>query len=316
MSIGKSYPESICLELFLSCLCLVLNVLASGLLLDTENIYSMAIQEVSDRYGGKALTWDLKVRQMGLVSADLSALVVKELELPITPDQYLAEVEPINVRLFPKANLMPGTCMTRSSPSQAVRVWGMRFHSVSFFEFPFLISLRFLKIHRHHYSHLFTYLFQNQCLNRVLFLFHIIFIKHISACVYRMHRGMCLFYLQLLTAVYDKNRCGAAVTPLAFERRAHSASYEQQPREFRIENDASRRCFWALPSHRDGQLGSGGEARKTGTWYFPDMRISLPRTHTAASERITFITHHWSIAQPVFHSCHFVLSLSNIFIDV
>ncbi|XP_046635251.1 pseudouridine-5'-phosphatase-like isoform X2 [Daphnia pulicaria] len=79
-----------------------------GLLLDSEEIYSRAIQEVSDRHGGKAFTWELKVRQMGLVSADLAALVVKELQLPITTEEYLAEVGPVNVRLFPSANLMPG----------------------------------------------------------------------------------------------------------------------------------------------------------------------------------------------------------------
>lgn len=100
---------------------LVLIALASMLPLDSEEIYSRAIQEVSDCYGGKAFTWELKVRQMGLVSADLAALVVKELELPVTADEYLAEVGPINVRLFPSANLMPGTCMTRPSGSQ---VWG------------------------------------------------------------------------------------------------------------------------------------------------------------------------------------------------
>lgn len=46
---------------------------------------------------------------MGLVSADLADLVISELQLPITAEQYLAEVGPINVRLFPSANLMPGT---------------------------------------------------------------------------------------------------------------------------------------------------------------------------------------------------------------
>ncbi len=56
---------------------------------------------------------------MGLVSADLAALVVKELQLPITAEEYLAEVGPVNVRLFPSANLMPGTCMTRTSSNSS-----------------------------------------------------------------------------------------------------------------------------------------------------------------------------------------------------
>jgi hypothetical protein len=56
---------------------------------------------------------------MGLVSADLAALVVKELQLPITTEEYLAEVGPVNVRLFPSANLMPGTCMARTSSNSS-----------------------------------------------------------------------------------------------------------------------------------------------------------------------------------------------------
>lgn len=121
--VRETTQNSLVCGLFLSCVTrLVLNVLASPLPLDSEEIYSRAIQEVSDRYGGKPFTWELKVRQMGLVSADLAALVVKELELPITADEYLAEVGPVNVRLFPSANLMPGTCMTRPShPAVSVR---------------------------------------------------------------------------------------------------------------------------------------------------------------------------------------------------
>ena len=131
--------------------------------LDSEEIYSRAIQEVSDRYGGKTFTWELKVRQMGLVSADLAALVVKELQLPITAEEYLAEVGPVNVRLFPSANLMPGTCLTRTSQThRIVRCEGQLertpfrlfsyfkgiFHLISVFEFDFLfIYLLFCSMH-------------------------------------------------------------------------------------------------------------------------------------------------------------------------
>jgi len=45
---------------------------------------------------------------MGLVSLDLATLVVKEMQLPLTPQEYLDQVEVIHQRLFPTAALLPG----------------------------------------------------------------------------------------------------------------------------------------------------------------------------------------------------------------
>ena len=74
---------------------------------DTEELYTRATQAVADPYG-KKFTWDLKVKQMGLVSMDLATLVVRELQLPITPTEYLRQVEVIHRRIFPTAALLPG----------------------------------------------------------------------------------------------------------------------------------------------------------------------------------------------------------------
>ena len=74
---------------------------------DTEVLYTVATQQVADRFG-KTFTWDLKVRQMGLASLDYASLIVSEMELPLTAQQYLDEVADIHANLFPTTILMPG----------------------------------------------------------------------------------------------------------------------------------------------------------------------------------------------------------------
>lgn len=86
-----------------------------GLLLDTEPLYTAATEAVAARHGSTdpsglpiAFTWDLKVRQMGLGSEELAKLIVKELRLPISPEQYTREVRQIQEETFPNCQLLPG----------------------------------------------------------------------------------------------------------------------------------------------------------------------------------------------------------------
>ena len=86
-----------------------------GLLLDTEPLYTSATEAVAARHGSTdpsglplAVTWDLKVRQMGLPSDRLAELMVKELKLPISPEQYTIEARQIQQETFPNCQLMPG----------------------------------------------------------------------------------------------------------------------------------------------------------------------------------------------------------------
>jgi len=62
---------------------------------------------VAQRFG-KTFTWELKVRQMGLPSLELASLIVSEIPLPMTAQEYLQEVEPIQRNLFPTCIFMPG----------------------------------------------------------------------------------------------------------------------------------------------------------------------------------------------------------------
>ena len=86
-----------------------------GLLLDTEPLYTAATEAIAARHGSTepsglplAFTWDLKVRQMGLPSDKLAELIVRELRLPISPEQYSIEAREIQEETFPGCSLMPG----------------------------------------------------------------------------------------------------------------------------------------------------------------------------------------------------------------
>ncbi len=74
---------------------------------DTENIYTRATEHVVAEFG-RTFTWQLKVQQMGLPSAALARLIVGQLDLPITDDQYLERVAVLHRQLFPNAELLPG----------------------------------------------------------------------------------------------------------------------------------------------------------------------------------------------------------------
>ena len=78
-----------------------------GLLLDTEPIYTEATQEVVGRFG-KTFEWSLKARMIGRPAAESARILVDALELPLSPEAYLAERQSIMVRLFPDAPALPG----------------------------------------------------------------------------------------------------------------------------------------------------------------------------------------------------------------
>ena len=83
-----------------------------GLLLATEELYTQAANLVADKYSKsqppKKVTWDLKVRQMGLQKEELSKIMVDQLELSCTPEQYLEETYKLHLQLFPGVQLLSG----------------------------------------------------------------------------------------------------------------------------------------------------------------------------------------------------------------
>ena len=78
-----------------------------GLLLETETLYSEGIGELVGRYG-KTYEWSLKAQVMGRPSDEVARFLVKALELPMTPEEYMRERDAILARLFPTADAKPG----------------------------------------------------------------------------------------------------------------------------------------------------------------------------------------------------------------
>ena len=52
------------------------------------------------------VTWDLKVKQMGLQKKELSEIMVDELQLSCTPEVYLKETEKLHHELFPDVRFL------------------------------------------------------------------------------------------------------------------------------------------------------------------------------------------------------------------
>jgi pseudouridine-5'-monophosphatase len=78
-----------------------------GVLLDTEPFYTQAIQEIVQKYGHD-FDWSIKAKMLGRDSMDSARLLVKTLDLPITPEDYLAHREQKLQQLFPTAQPLPG----------------------------------------------------------------------------------------------------------------------------------------------------------------------------------------------------------------
>lgn len=70
-----------------------------GVLLDTEPLYTAATQAVVSRFG-RTYTFDIKRRIMGGSAKNGADVVIRELNLPITADEYLAERRTHLERLF------------------------------------------------------------------------------------------------------------------------------------------------------------------------------------------------------------------------
>ncbi|CAH0731880.1 unnamed protein product, partial [Brenthis ino] len=78
-----------------------------GLILNTEDLYTLGFQEVASRYG-KEFTFDLKCKIMGQQSREFAGSIISELGLPLTVDEFLLETRKIFNDLFLHSKVMPG----------------------------------------------------------------------------------------------------------------------------------------------------------------------------------------------------------------
>lgn len=80
-----------------------------GLLLDTEQFYTVVQQKILARFG-KKFEWSLKSKMMGKKALEAGQILVKELGLEgqITPEEFIAERESMLESMFPNSELLPG----------------------------------------------------------------------------------------------------------------------------------------------------------------------------------------------------------------
>ncbi len=91
-----------------------------GLLLDTERFYTEASQKIVGRFG-KRFEWSHKRHMMGRPPLESARYLVTALQLPLTPEQYLAEREVLLAEWAPSCEPMAGAvAFTQSLRSAGV----------------------------------------------------------------------------------------------------------------------------------------------------------------------------------------------------
>ena len=78
-----------------------------GLLLDTEIIYTKVTQSIVGRFD-KIFDWSIKANMIGRPAIDSARYLVKELNLPITAEQYLDERNGLLELEFANCEALPG----------------------------------------------------------------------------------------------------------------------------------------------------------------------------------------------------------------
>lgn len=78
-----------------------------GLILNTEDLYTIAFANVTTRYG-KEYTFELKLQLMGTQSLEAAKIVTSVLQLPITPEEFIEATKKEFEVLFPDTQVLPG----------------------------------------------------------------------------------------------------------------------------------------------------------------------------------------------------------------
>lgn len=79
-----------------------------GLLLDTEDIYTLCINILLEKYGKPNLPWSIKARLQGRPGPEANALFHDWAKLPISEADYMAQYSALQAKHFPGAKPLPG----------------------------------------------------------------------------------------------------------------------------------------------------------------------------------------------------------------
>ncbi|KAI1775756.1 HAD-like protein [Hypoxylon cercidicola] len=79
-----------------------------GLLLDTEDLYTLCINLMLEKYGKTSLPWSIKAKLQGRPGPEANALFHQWAQLPISDSEYLAELSALQREHFPTAKPLSG----------------------------------------------------------------------------------------------------------------------------------------------------------------------------------------------------------------
>ncbi|CAR22596.1 haloacid dehalogenase superfamily protein [Lachancea thermotolerans CBS 6340] len=79
-----------------------------GLLINTEDIYTLVTNEILTEYGKGPLTWDLKVQLQGLPGPEACRKVLDHFQLPVTPQEFDRKNIELQCKMWPKCSFLPG----------------------------------------------------------------------------------------------------------------------------------------------------------------------------------------------------------------
>lgn len=79
-----------------------------GLLINTEDLYSVAHNSLLADHGKGPLPWEVKITLQGLPGVESAKRFLAWSQLPYTPEEYYAETTARLEKLFPSAQFLPG----------------------------------------------------------------------------------------------------------------------------------------------------------------------------------------------------------------
>ncbi|PHH60297.1 hypothetical protein CDD81_1887 [Ophiocordyceps australis] len=79
-----------------------------GLLIDTEDLYTLCINKVLERHGRPPMPWSVKAKLQGRPGPAATQIFQEWAQLPISHEQYMAELTELQRKHFPSAQPLPG----------------------------------------------------------------------------------------------------------------------------------------------------------------------------------------------------------------
>lgn len=79
-----------------------------GLLINTEDLYTLSDNLALNKYGRPPLPWSIKAKLQGRPGPEANKIFLEWAKLPITQEQYQDEVSVLRRDIFPATKLLPG----------------------------------------------------------------------------------------------------------------------------------------------------------------------------------------------------------------